>query len=41
MPVDKEEPLTEESLSGGVGLPIPPAAKAARKSQSKGEKSEA
>ncbi|HEV7395843.1 MAG TPA: AAA family ATPase [Pyrinomonadaceae bacterium] len=40
IPIDKDEPETLESLSGGVGLPIPPAAKAARKSQSKGEKSE-
>jgi len=40
LPVEKDEPETLESLSGGVGLPIPPAAKAARKSQSKGEKSE-
>src|SRR6185295_17255857 len=39
-PIDKDEPQTLETLSGGVGLPIPPAAKAARKSQSKGEKSE-
>jgi ATP-dependent Clp protease ATP-binding subunit ClpB len=38
---DKDEPSPVESLSGGVGLPIPAAAKAARKSQSKGEKSEA
>jgi len=40
LPVEKDEPETLESLSGGVGLPIPPAAKAARKGQSKGEKSE-
>jgi ATP-dependent Clp protease ATP-binding subunit ClpB len=40
LPVDKNEPETLESLSGGVGLPIPPAAKAARKGQSKGEKNE-
>ena len=37
---DKEEPPAVESLSGGVGLPIPQPAKAARKSQSRGEKAE-
>ena len=37
---DKDEPTDLETLSGGVGLPIPPAAKAARKGQSKGEKNE-
>lgn len=35
-----EEPESVESLSGGVGLPIPQATKAARKSQSRGEKTE-
>jgi len=36
-----DEQTEVESLSGGVGLPIPPAAtKAARKSQSRGEKTE-
>src|SRR6266568_4979838 len=40
MPPDKEEPEAVETLSGGVGLPIPPATKAARKSQSRGEKSD-
>jgi hypothetical protein len=41
IPLEKDEPETLETLSGGVGLPIPPAAKAARKSQSKGEKNDA
>src|SRR3989442_1357486 len=40
LPKDKEEPLEVQGLSGGVGLPIPPATKAARKSQSRGEKSD-
>ena len=35
-----EEQTDVESLSGGVGLPIPPATKAARKSQSRGDKPE-
>ena len=37
---DKEESQATESLSGGVGLPIPQPAKAARKTQSRGEKAE-
>ncbi|HEV2827811.1 MAG TPA: AAA family ATPase [Pyrinomonadaceae bacterium] len=36
----EEEPEIQESLSGGVGLPIPQATKAAKKSQSRGEKTE-
>ncbi len=36
----KEEAPATESFSGGVGLPIPAAAKVARKSQSRGERSE-
>jgi len=40
MPVPKEEPEMLESLSGGVGLPIPQATKAAKKGQSRGEKTE-
>ena len=40
MQVPKEVPESVESLSGGVGLPIPQATKAARKSQSRGEKTE-
>src|SRR5688500_4336188 len=40
MPPAKEEPVQIESLSGGVGLPSPQATKAARKSQSRGEKPE-
>jgi hypothetical protein len=40
MPVAKEEPEMLESLSGGVGLPIPQATKAAKKTQSRGEKTE-
>jgi len=39
-PKDKDEPTSGESFSGGVGLPIPQPAKAARKSQSRGEKAE-
>jgi len=40
MPRPIELPEAAESLSGGVGLPIPQATKAARKSQSRGEKTE-
>jgi ATP-dependent Clp protease ATP-binding subunit ClpA len=40
LPAPKEEPEAAESLSGGVGLPIPQATKAAKKSQSRGEKTE-
>src|SRR5687767_6731156 len=40
MPPAKEEPEEIESLSGGVGLPIPQATKAAKKSQSRGDKTE-
>jgi hypothetical protein len=40
MPRPEEQPEAAESLSGGVGLPIPQATKAARKSQSRGEKTE-
>jgi ATP-dependent Clp protease ATP-binding subunit ClpA len=40
MPAAKEEPEMLESLSGGVGLPIPQATKAAKKSQGRGEKTE-
>jgi hypothetical protein len=41
LPAPKEEPAeAAESLSGGVGLPIPQATKAAKKSQSRGEKTE-
>jgi hypothetical protein len=40
LPVPKDEPEIEESLSGGVGLPIPQATKAAKKSHSRGEKAE-
>ena len=40
LPVPTEEPEALESLSGGVGLPIPQATKAAKKSQSRGEKTE-
>jgi ATP-dependent Clp protease ATP-binding subunit ClpA len=36
----KQPPEAVETLSGGVGLPIPQATKAAKKSQSRGEKSE-
>ena len=39
-PPTEEEPEIQESLSGGVGLPIPQATKAAKKSQSRGEKTE-
>ena len=41
MPAEENEPPHVETLSGGVGLPLPSVAKAARKSQSKGEKNEA
>ena len=37
---EKDEPPPAESFSGGVALPIPQPAKAARKSQSRGEKAE-
>src|SRR6267142_1966877 len=40
IPAVKEEPEMLESLSGGVGLPIPQATKAAKKSQARGEKTE-
>ncbi len=40
MPAAKEEPQALESLSGGVGLPIPQAPKAAKKGQGRGEKNE-
>jgi ATP-dependent Clp protease ATP-binding subunit ClpB len=41
MPQGAEESEgSSESLSGGVGLPIPPATKAAKKSQGRGEKAE-
>jgi ATP-dependent Clp protease ATP-binding subunit ClpB len=40
IPPDKEPISDAESLSGGVGLPIPQATKAAKKSQGRGEKSE-
>jgi len=40
MPKPIELPEAAESLSGGVGLPIPQTPKAARKSQSRGEKTE-
>ena len=40
LPEPKEEQEALESLSGGVGLPIPQATKAAKKSQGRGEKSE-
>jgi ATP-dependent Clp protease ATP-binding subunit ClpA len=36
----RDEPPAAESFSGGVGLPIPPASKAARKGHSRGEKTE-
>jgi ATP-dependent Clp protease ATP-binding subunit ClpA len=39
-PRGKQPPEVVETLSGGVGLPIPQATKAAKKSQSRGEKSE-
>ena len=40
MPPAREEPEQTESLSGGVGLPIPQATKAAKKGQSRGDKTE-
>ena len=40
MTLTRDEPPAAESFSGGVGLPIPPASKAARKGHSRGEKSE-
>ena len=40
MPSEREEPEALESLSGGVGLPIPAASKAAKKGHSRGEKTE-
>lgn len=40
IPKGKDEPPETESLSGGVGLPLPQPAKAARKGQSRGEKVE-
>ena len=40
MPKPIELPEAAESLSGGVGLPIPQTTKVARKSQSRGEKTE-
>lgn len=40
MAVPKPQPEAMESLSGGVGLPIPHATKAAKKGQSRGEKTE-
>jgi ATP-dependent Clp protease ATP-binding subunit ClpA len=40
LPVPQAEPEAQESLSGGVGLPIPQATKAAKKTQSRGEKTE-
>jgi ATP-dependent Clp protease ATP-binding subunit ClpB len=40
LPAPKEEPEILESLSGGVGLPIPQATKAAKKGQSRSEKTE-
>jgi hypothetical protein len=40
MTLPRDEPPAAESFSGGVGLPIPPATKAARKGHSRGEKSE-
>src|SRR6266498_2994569 len=40
LPAPQEEPEALESLSGGVGLLIPQATKAAKKSQSRGEKTE-
>jgi hypothetical protein len=39
-PSKDDEPEIQESLSGGVGLPIPQATKAAKKSQGRGEKTE-
>src|SRR6267378_658178 len=40
LPAPKEEPEILESMSGGVGLPIPQATKAAKKGQSRSEKTE-
>ena len=40
LPAAPEEPEALESLSGGVGLPIPQATKAAKKGQGRGEKTE-
>jgi len=40
LPKGKQPPEAVESLSGGVGLPIPHATKAAKKSQSRGDKTE-
>jgi len=40
LPVPPEEPEALESLSGGVGLPIPQATKAAKKGHGRGEKTE-
>lgn len=40
IPKGKDAPEETESFSGGVGLPIPPATKAARKGHSRGEKTE-
>lgn len=40
MPQPRIEPEAVETLSGGVGLPIPQATKAARRGTSRGEKSE-
>src|SRR6185503_3328629 len=40
LPEPKEEQEAVESLSGGVGLPIPQATKAAKKGHGRGEKSE-
>jgi hypothetical protein len=40
LPAPKEEPEILESMSGGVGLPIPQASKAAKKGQSRSEKTE-
>jgi ATP-dependent Clp protease ATP-binding subunit ClpA len=37
----KEEPQPEAQMSGGVGLPIPQALKAAKKGQSRGERGDA
>jgi ATP-dependent Clp protease ATP-binding subunit ClpB len=40
LPKGKQPPEAVESLSGGVGLPIPQASKAAKKGQSRGDKTE-
>ncbi len=40
LPQPGEQPETVESLSGGVGLPIPQTTKAAKKGHSRGEKTE-